>query len=161
MNAQDITDLLGEDFSTNSLGEDMTGADLTAGWLPDKSIVHVPLTVIGDPVAGPPSDQPLQINRDDRPIATDELGMEGPFVIQWKKESHRAAGRTFPLNYDYGAGLDPENPGLAPEQDTLRPSVIGPGNTPEAHDGVPPIELVGSPRTVLYTANPAVGWDGY
>jgi hypothetical protein len=162
MSLQNVRDLIGEDLTGDALGQDMAGPDLTAGYIPNHSVLFIPKTVIGDPVAGPPSDQPLQIFRDNRPIATDELGMEGPWILESKKHSHRAAGRTFPLNYDWIGPFEFERTyGMVPEQDTLHPSVITPDNTPSAHDGVPPVELLENPHTVYFTASPAVGWAGY
>ena len=61
MSTQSVTDLLGENVT--ELGEDMVGPDLYAGYLPDRSLVLIPQTIIGDGLGGPPNDQQLAIFR--------------------------------------------------------------------------------------------------
>jgi len=159
MSTQSVMDLIGEDLVGDTLGEDRVGPDLYAGYIPERAIVHVPPMQLGDGLAGPINDQPLQIFRDDRPLAVDELGMQGPFTGP-KLARHRA-GRQFPLNYEWGDWFDPTLPGRVPTQDTRRPSPLSPGEAASAHDGVPATELIGPARTVYFTATPQVGWDGY
>lgn len=155
-----MIDLLGETYSSHDpYGEDLVGGDLFAGYIPERVVEHVPQMQLGDGLAGPPNDQALQIFRDNRVIATDELGMQGPFTGQ-KLARHRA-GRMFPLNYGWGDNLDPSLPGLEVLQDVLVPSKLSPGQQAAAHDGVPPVEVLGSARSVYFTATPQVGWAGY
>lgn len=135
------------------LGEDVVE---DYGYVPERSVVFVPQLVIGDPAAGPENDQPLQIFRDTRPLAVDELGMG-----HLGKLARRAEGRTMPLNDDWGDWFDPSLPGRAPRQDTLHPSVFGPGQNPDSYDGVSPPQLIRNPHTVYYTATPQVGWEGW
>jgi hypothetical protein len=158
MKLQDVRDLIGEDLRSDPLGENMAG-DPLAGYIPERTILFVPQVQLGPALVGPPNDQPLEIYRDDRPIATDELGMQGPFI--WRKLARRSAGRTFPLNYEWGATLDPQLPGMLPEQQTRGPSPLSPGQDPLLHDGVQPVEVLPTTRTVWYTASPDVGWVGY
>lgn len=154
-------DLIGEGGGELGLGEDMVGPDLYAGYIPDRSLVHVPQAQIGDGLAGPINDQPLQIFRDNRVIATDELGMQGPFHLEQGKIARHRAGRTFPLNYDWDTALNRPLTGRPPEQDTRYPSPLSPGQLPGAHDGFMPVEVLPNPNTVFYTASPSVGWEGY
>lgn len=159
--AQNVYDLLGEDLTHDELGEDLQGG-LISGYIPDRSIVHVPAVQLGDGLAGPPNDQQLVIARDNRPIATDELGQQGPWNLNMagKLARHRA-GRQFPLNYEWNAGLDQSNPGLVPQEDALLPSVFDPSQSPSWYVGDPPAELTPTARTVYFTATPTVGWEGY
>lgn len=161
MQTESVADLLGERYTTEDpYGEDLNGPDLQAGWIPDRSLVYVPPVQLGDGLAGPENDQALQIFRDNRVIATDELGRQGPFADGPKLARHRA-GRNFPLNLEWGAFFDTSLPGLAPEQDALVPSPLYWGQDPDAHDGVPPVEVLPGAKTVFYTASPNVGWTGY
>lgn len=160
MSTQSVHDLIGESGGPLGLGEDMTGS-LTAGYLPDRSIVHIPQMQLGDGLAGPPNDQQLQIFRDNRPIATDELGLQGPFFLPQMAIARHRAGRTFPLNYEWDGGFDPSMLERAPEMDARHLSPLSPGQLPDFHDGVPPVEVLPSPRSVYYTASPNVGWQGY
>lgn len=158
-----IEQLLGENLQADQLGlgADLMGDDLISGYIPERSIVHVPLTQIGDGLAGPVNEQNLVIYRDERPLAVDELGMQGPFHLEISKYARHRAGRAFPLNYDYGAGFDPAMYEREFVQDMLNPSPLNPGQLPDAHDGVSPVEVLGSANTVFYTASPNVGWEGY
>lgn len=140
----DIYDLLGEDVVEEY------------GYVPDRAVAFVPQVVLGDPAAGPPNDQPLQIFRDTRPLAVDELGMG-----HLTKVARRAEGRTFPLNDDWGDWFDTSLPGRAPQQDTRTNSPLSPGQDPAAHAGVHPPEVIRNPHTVYYTATPWVGWEGW
>jgi len=158
--AQSITDLLGEQLEPGSLGENLNGEDLTAGYIPERSFDFIPELQIGPPLIGPVNDQLLQIWRDDRPIATDELGMQGPFT--WHKLAARSAGRTVPLNDEWGpANLDPGMPGLLPTgpNDSRFPSPLYWGQDPPAHRGYDAPAVVANPWTVYYTATPQVGWN--
>lgn len=140
----DMRDLIGEDVVEEY------------GFVPDRSVqVFVPLQ-IGDGLAGPPNDQPLQVFRDTRPLAVDELGMG-----HLGKVARHRAGRSLPLNYDWGGWFDTSLPGRAPTQDSRELSPLSPGQLPAAHEGVHPPEVIRNPRTVLYTATPQVGWEGY
>jgi hypothetical protein len=161
MSGQSIASLLGEDLNADALGlgEDRDGHSLIAGYRVDRSIIHVPLAQLGDGLAGPPNDQPLQIFRDDRPIATDELGQQGPFM--WEKLARHRAGRAFPLNFEWNAGIDQHLPGRAPVEDHRTMSPWYWGQEPDAHDGMLPPEVLPNPHTVFYTASPNVGWAGY
>ncbi|HET9721122.1 MAG TPA: hypothetical protein VFP55_13660 [Solirubrobacteraceae bacterium] len=159
MSTQTVMDLLGENVAGGGLGEDMTGADLYAGYIPERALLHIPPVQLGDGLAGPENDQPLQIFRDTRPLAVDELGMQGPF--QDPKLARHRAGRQFPLNDQWNAGLDQTLPGRVPTQDSLHPSPLYPGQDPDYYPGVPPTEVLASPRTVFFTATPQVGWEGY
>lgn len=160
MSTQTVTDLLGESFAADELGEDQQGG-LISGYIPDHSLTYIPQTIMGDGLAGPPNDQQLQIYRDDRPIATDELGMQGPFVLDQGRLARHRAGREFPLNMEWNAGIDDTNPGLVPQQDALLPSVFDPSQSPSWYVGDPPAELTPTARSVYFTATPTVGWDGY
>lgn len=160
MSCQNVYDLLGEDYTHDELGEDLQGG-LISGYIPDHSVVHFVPTQIGDGLAGPPNQQDLVIFRDDRPIATDELGMQGPWNLDIGKVARHRAGRQFPLNEGWNAGLDDTNPGLVPQQDALLPSVFDPSQSPEWYVGDPPAELGPTARTVYFTATPQVGWTGY
>jgi hypothetical protein len=142
--AQSVHELLGE--------EHYQAYDV----LPDTGLVFIPLLQLGDGLAGPENDQPLQILRDDRPLAVDELG-KGHLG---KLARHRA-GRAMPLNMTWNAGVDQSMYERPPEQDARHPSGFGPGQNPAVHQGVPAPELVGNPRTILYTATPEVGWEGW
>lgn len=144
------------------LGENLTGDDLYAGYIPDRSLLFSPQTVIGDGLAGPVNDQPLQIFRDNRVIATDELGMQGPFHLEQGKLARHRAGRMFPLNYDWVDSSQQGLTGLVPEQDARQLSPLEfPGEYPEAHSGFMPVEVIGNPTTVFYTVSPDVGFEGY
>lgn len=140
----DIHDLLGDDVVDEY------------GFVPDRAIVIVSNVQIGDGLAGPENDQPLQIFRESRPLAVDELGMG-----HLGKLARHRAGRSVPLNYTFGAGLDPVLPGRPPEQDVLHPSVFGPGQDPAWHDGFPGAQVIRNVHTVYYTATPQVGWEGW
>jgi hypothetical protein len=144
MGTQSVYDLLGEDVA----------ADYPHPAAPMVDVFS--LVQLGDGLAGPPNDQPLQAFRDTRPLAVDELGMG-----HLGKVARHRAGRSFPLNYAWGAGLDLSLPGRPPQQDELHPSVFGPGQDPALYAGVPGPEVVRNPRTVLYTATPQVGWYGW
>lgn len=160
MSTQSVADLIGETLTSHDpYGEDMQGAELYAGFIPDRSVVHIPQMQLGDGLAGPPNDQQLQIQRDNRPIAVDELGMQGPFM--WTKVAHIRAGRMFPLNYEWDDALDQVYPGRVVMEDVLHPSPLSPGQQAAAHDGVPPVEVMRHAHTVFFTATPAVGWEGY
>lgn len=157
-----MAELLGEDLANYPLGEDLAGPDLIDGWIPGRSIEFIPPMQLGDGLAGPPNDQQFQIYRDNRPIPADSVGMlvgGGPSHLGIVAR-HRA-GRQFPLNYEWNAGLDQGFPGMLPQQDALYPSPLYWGQAPGAHDGVPPTELLPPTRTVFYTASPRVGWAGY
>lgn len=161
MSYQSVSDLLGENLSDGlGLGEDMTG-NLISGYIPERTVEFSPLTQIGDGLAGAPNEQHLQIFRDDRPIATDELGVNGPFVIEWRKLAHHSAGRSFPLNYGWTAGLDQTNPGLLPRNpdSSLYPSPLYWGQDPDSFGGMAPVEVLPAAHTVYYTASPNVGWQ--
>jgi len=145
----------GETSPAEPLGQNMSG-ELVFGFIPDREIDYIPQMQLGDGLAGPLNDQPLQIWRDNRVIATDELGMQGPFQ-GWRMVARRSAGRTFPLNYEFSAGIDPSNPGRLPTQQTMAPSVFPLG----WEEGFQPVEVLPNPNTVFYTANPATGWQGY
>lgn len=144
MSTQSVMDLLGEDVVEQY------------GFVPDRSIDHIPMVQLGDGLAGPPNDQPLQIFRDTRPLAVDELGMG-----HLGRVARHRAGRTFPLNYEWGGWFDNTLPGRAPKQDARRMSPLYPGQAPEAHEGVPAPEVIRNPRTVMFTATPQVGWEGW
>ncbi|HWD76349.1 MAG TPA: hypothetical protein VG371_14505 [Solirubrobacteraceae bacterium] len=161
MSTQSVIDLLGEDLAGGSLGENLITDDLIAGYIPERAVVYQPPMQLGDGLAGPLNDQQLYIGRDDRPIATDELGMQGPFMLSIGAIARHRAGRSFPLNLDWNEGLDDTLPGLIPEDAGYRAAPLSPGGLPGAHDGVPAVELVENPRTVFYTASPSVGWAGY
>lgn len=161
MSSQSVADLLGESLAHDPYGEDLAGEDLHAGYIPERSVVHIPQLQLGDGLAGPPNDQPLQIFRDNRVIATDELGMQGPFHLSTSAVARHRAGRMFPLNYEWDDALDQTLPGRVPAQDVLRPSVLSPGEQPAWHDGVPPVEVLPAAHTVYFTATPQVGWQGY
>lgn len=158
MSTESVMDLIGEGGGELGLGEDMNGPDLYAGYIPDHSILHMPQAQIGDGLAGPPNEQHLQIFRDNRVIATDELGMQGPFT--WEKLARHRAGRTFPLNYEWDTALARPLTGMVPEQDARYPSPIDPSEY-ELKDGFTPTEVLPNPSTVFYTASPDVGWPGY
>lgn len=159
---QSIGYLLGEDLDTDPLGADLAGASLISGYIPERSLVIVPPVQIGDGLAGPVNDQQLVIARDNRPLAVDELGKQGPFQLEIGKYARHRAGRQFPLNYQFGAGLDPSLPnGDVPLQDQLGPSVFGPQQDPENFEGFQPAEILPATRTVFNTASPNVGWSGY
>lgn len=160
MSAQTVRDLIGEDLRSDPLGEDMAGS-LTAGYIPGRDVRYLPPVQLGDGLAGPPNQQQLKIYRDARPIATDELGMQGPFYLRIGAIARHRAGRSFPLNYQWGAGLDPTLPGRVPTQESRELSPFGPGMLPDTHAGVAPVELTPTARTVYYTATPMVGWQGY
>jgi hypothetical protein len=161
VSSQSVADLLGEDLSHDELGQDLVGASLIAGYIPERAIAHVPAMQLGDGLAGPPNDQQLYIGRDDRPLAVDELGRQGPFLLKMGTLARHRAGRSFPLNYEWGAGIDQTNPGRVPEQDTRTNSPLNPGELPEAHAGVPAAEVLRSARTVFFTTTPQVGWEGW
>lgn len=137
---------------------DLLGEDVVVeyGYVPERSVAFVPLVQIGDGLAGPPNDQPLQIFRDTRPLAVDELGMG-----HLGKVARHRAGRAFPLNDSFDSGLDHTLPGRAPEQDMLRSRSFGPAQDPGLHAGVLAPEVVTNPRTVYWTATPDAGWDGW
>ena len=158
-----ISDLIGETLtSAEPYGENGTSDELTAGYVPEQIVDFVPQTVIGPPVIGPLEDQQFVIYRDVRPIAADELGQQGPWVMLSRAIARRAAGRTFPFNLEFGpAGLDTTFPGRPPTQDTLHPSPLSPLQEPQAHVGLPPVEVLGPVETIYYTASPNVGWAGY
>lgn len=161
---QTITDLLGENITAaDPYGEDLCDEqNLIAGWITPRSVAYMPQVQIGPGLVGPVNEQQLQIYRDDRPIATDELGMQGPFRLMIGKYGRQPAGRTFPLNIDgWNAGLDQGMPGLVPVQDVLQLSPFGPDQDPGWYDGNPAPEVLPGARTVFYTASPEVGWEGY
>jgi hypothetical protein len=139
-----VADLIGEDVVTDY------------AFVPDRAVVVITNVQLGDGLAGPPNDQPLQILRDDRPLPVDELG-----VGHLGKVARHRAGRSFPLNYAWGLGVDQTLPGRPPQMDTLHPSPLYPGQSPDAHDGVPAPEVIRNPHTVFYTATPQVGWHGW
>lgn len=157
-----IAQLTGADLGGElGLGENLTG-HLTTGYLPDKTVLFAAPTVIGDPAAGPENEQQLVIYRDTRPIAADELGVQGPFLLRQGAIARRKEGRRFPLNLDWGGGLAHHPPDVdQPLQDTRRLSPFSPGQLPDAHQGVASPELTPTARTVWWTATPQVGWDGY
>jgi hypothetical protein len=161
---QGIGQLLGENFASDplGLGSDLVDPDdLTAGYIPERSILYVPQTIIGDGLAGPVNDQMLMIGRDTRPLAVDELGKQGPFQLEIGKWARHRAGRMFPLNYDWGAGLDPSLPEAGmPLEEGAVPSVLSPEQSPDGWLGVPPVEIIADAHTVYYTASPNVGWGG-
>ena len=144
MSTQSVYDLLGEDVV-----EDY-------GFIPERPVLVFSETQIGDGLAGPDNDQPLQIFRDNRPLAVDELGMG-----RISKLARHRAGRSVPLNLDWGAGLDMTLPGRVPRQDVRRASPLYPGQDPAAHEGIHPPEVIAAPDTVYYTATPQVGWTGW
>ena len=112
-----IQELLGEQFTpAMPYGENMSG-DLVNGYTAGEAIDFVPATTLGNGVQGPPQQQDLQIWRDNRPLAVDELGMEGPWVLPWVMVSHPDAGKTFPLNLDWGMRFDRGMPGLVPQEE--------------------------------------------
>ena len=141
----------------------LTGGPPRGGGMPHlRTIKYVPQAQIGDGLAGPPNDQSLEIFRDTRPIATDEL--EGlPFHIS-KVARHRA-GRTFPLNFGYGAWFDNHFPGQLADlnyrnaRNSRGPSPLYPGQNPASHQGVAAAEVIPGVNTVYYTATPEVGWE--
>jgi hypothetical protein len=161
---QTITDLLGESFTAEDpYGEDLAGDDLVSGYHQGRSVDYIPQVTAGDGLAGPPNEQQLQIYRDDRPLAVDELGMQGPFnLVGFGSIARHRAGNTYPLNYEWNAGLDLGLPGLVPAQDVLSGAPFGPDQAPEwGYGGTAPTELGPTARTVAYTASPNVGWSGY
>ena len=141
MSTQSVLDLIGDE-----------GYD----FVPNRSVVVMPPVQLGDGLAGPENDQALQIFRDDRPLAVDELGMG-----HLGKLARHRAGRYLPLNYEYGAWFDNSLPGRPPVEDHRTPSPLYWGQSPEAHDGVPATEVIRNPRTVFFTATPQVGWEGW
>lgn len=159
--AQSVADLIGEPLPAGSLGVDQDDPGLIAGYIPERNIDYLPPTQIGDGLAGPDNVQLLFIGRDRRPLAVDELGMQGPFVLMWTAIARHRAGRSFPYQDDFSDGIDLGAAERAPIQDALRPAVFTPGMLPPAHAGEQPVELTPNARTVYYTASPDVGWDGY
>lgn len=161
MSTQSVADLLGENLTADPFGEDMAGS-LAAGYIPDRSLVYIPMMILGPPLVGPVNDQQLQIYRDNRPIATDELGMQGPFQLDINKYGRHSAGRTFPLNLEWNAGVDQSMYERVPEQDSALSSPYDPSQLPDwGYAGNPAVEVIPGARTVFYTATPNVGWDGY
>jgi len=157
-----IEDLIGGAGGPLGLGEDQTGPDLTEGYIPDRSILLFVPTQLGDGLAGPVNEQNLEIYRDNRVIAADELGMQGPWNLEIGKFARHRAGRNFPLNYDWIDDSQVALPGLVPEQDARIPSPLqDPGEYPIDHAGFTPVEVITNPTTVFYTASPDVGWEGY
>lgn len=143
MSTQSVIDLLGDELG---------------GTPPrlEREVAYIPMMQLGDGLAGPENDQPLEIFRDTRVLAVDELGMG-----HLGKLARHRAGRAFPLNEEWGAWFDPDMPGRPPTQDTLRPSPLYPGQSPSWHDGVAAPEVIRGPGTVFFTATPQVGWEGY
>lgn len=159
MSAITIEELIGESGGSTGFGENLSGPDLSTGYLPERNVEFVPLTMLGPPLVGPPNEQLFEIYRDRRPIPADEIGMQGPFM--WRKIASHSAGRVFPLNLEWNAGIDQSLPGrpATTPQDSRWPTPLGPGQLPHAHAGFAPVEIVDSPWTVYYTASPNVGWD--
>lgn len=154
-----IDQLIGEGPGPDGLGENLTGGDLINGFIPERDVEFVPLTIIGPPHVGAPNEQLFEIYRDNRPIPADEIGMQGPFT--WKKVASHSAGRVFPLNENFGPiGIDRTFPGRVPTgpSDSRYPSPFNPGMLPATHAGFSPVEIVDNPWTVYYTASPNVGW---
>jgi hypothetical protein len=115
--SNDLAMLIGESFTPDMpFGENMEG-DLINGYVVGESIDFVPAVELGNGVLGPPQQQDLVIWRDNRPLAVDELGMEGPWVIPWVKVSQPVEGKTFSLNYEFGGQFDKTMPGLNPEEE--------------------------------------------
>lgn len=158
---QSVADLIGEPLPAGSLGVDQDDPTLIAGYIPGRTVDYLPPTQIGDGLAGPPNQQILYIGRDNRPLAVDELGMQGPFVLPWTAVARHRAGRSFPLNPDWDHGIDLGAAERASIQDARVLSPFTPGMLPQDHAGVPPVELTPNARTVYYTASPDVGWQGY
>jgi hypothetical protein len=144
MSTQSVADLVGEEVVQDY------------GFIPARDVVVIPPLQLGDGLAGPENDQPLQIFRDTRPLSVDELG-----AGHLGKLARHRAGRYMPYNLTWGAWFDPHLPGRPPEQDALHPSPLYPGQDPAAHEGVPATEVVRNPRTIFYTASPEVGWEGW
>lgn len=160
MSTQSVADLLGEDLAFDGgLGEDLAGPNLAAGYIPGRGVEYVPLTQLGDGLAGPPNQQQLAIYRDNRVIATDELGRQGPFIMRQGAVARHRAGRAFPLNLEWNAGLDEGMPGLVPAQDVLSGAPFGPDQSPSWYGGVPAPEVLPATYSVPYTQSPAVGYD--
>lgn len=160
MSTQTVTDLIAEDTTANmGLGEDSAGPDLYAGYIPERTVEYMPQLQLGDGLAGPPNQQQLVIYRESRPIATDELGMQGPFSFPQAAIARHRAGRTVPLNYEFGpAGLDPGNVERAPTMDGLVPTPLSPDQLPDWHAGVMAPEILPPTYTVPYTFSPDVGY---
>jgi hypothetical protein len=159
-----IAQLLGEPLTTaDPYGQDLCGPDLYAGYIPGRGVEYIPQVTMGDGLAGPLNIQQLQIQRDDRPIAVDELGRQGPFQLAQGMIARIRAGHEFPLNYEYGpAALDNGMVERVPEQDAQTFAPYGPDQSAAwGYDGTYPPEVLPSARTVFYTASPNVGWDGY
>lgn len=116
--ADTLSMLTGADQTVSPYGSNMSDpARLDDGYVPGEAIHFVPGVELGDGVQGPPQDQDLVIWRDNRPLAVDELGQEGPFVLPWVKVSHPVEGKSFPLNLAYGGQFDRALPGFPAELD--------------------------------------------
>ena len=148
-----IAQLLGESFTPDMpFGENMSG-DLIAGYSQGETIEFVPETQLGNGVQGPPQQQDLQIWRDNRPLAVDELGMEGPWVIPWVKTAKPSEGKTFPLNYEFGTRFDKTNPGRPAGDQTL---VMSPFPTVTWADGAETVEVLPDSEGVYSTAGQGI-----
>lgn len=109
--------LIGESFTPEMpYGENMSG-DLVNGYAQGETVEFLPAVELGNGVQGPPQQQDHKIWFDSRPIAAMELGVEGPWVIDWVKVAHPSEGKTFPLNLGFGARFSKRNPGLEPEEE--------------------------------------------
>lgn len=159
MSTQSVADLIGEGPGDSGLGEDLAGEDLTTGYIPGRGVDYVPLVQLGDGLAGPPNEQQFVIYRDNRVIPADELGRQGPFILKQGTVARHRAGRSFPLNDEWNAGLDLGMVERVPEQDVRSMSPFGPDQEPSWYAGVPGPEILPATFSVPYTLSPAVGYD--
>ena len=127
---------------------------------PDNAPRVLPVTQLGDGLAGPRNVQHLVIYRDARPIAADELAFQASLGMQVIAR-HRA-GRRWLMNPDMvvgGPGLSAELPGLPLQSGLPGPGPWSPGQLAHAHGGIKPAEVVPPAQTVYFTASPQAGYD--